>query len=92
MPGCNRSGLAAAFLAVTLALSGLAAPVQAAEKAADQASTAPAKEKKPKAKKTKPPKLTASGGSEESKAERATRLKRECRGQVNAGACSGYTD
>ncbi len=30
-------------------------------------------------------------GSQESKKERETRLKRECKGQVNAGACAGYT-
>jgi hypothetical protein len=31
-------------------------------------------------------------GSEETVAERSTRLKRECKGRVNAGACAGYTD
>lgn len=30
-------------------------------------------------------------GSEETRKERATRLKRECKGRVNAGACEGYT-
>jgi len=30
-------------------------------------------------------------GSEETKKERSTRLARECKGQVNAGACAGYT-
>ncbi len=30
-------------------------------------------------------------GSQESKKERETRLKRECKGRVNAGACEGYT-
>jgi hypothetical protein len=30
-------------------------------------------------------------GSEESTSERSTRLKRECKGRVNAGACEGYT-
>ncbi|MEO6319516.1 MAG: hypothetical protein ABIR56_02505 [Polaromonas sp.] len=30
-------------------------------------------------------------GSEETTKERSTRLKRECKGRVNAGACSGYT-
>ena len=30
-------------------------------------------------------------GSEETKKERSARLTRECKGQVNAGACSGYT-
>ena len=30
-------------------------------------------------------------GSEESTGERSARLKRECKGRVNAGACEGYT-
>ncbi|MHB1198027.1 MAG: hypothetical protein ACYCZ6_00390 [Polaromonas sp.] len=30
-------------------------------------------------------------GSAETAGERSTRLKRECKGQVNAGACEGYT-
>ncbi|WP_293604749.1 hypothetical protein [Polaromonas sp. UBA4122] len=30
-------------------------------------------------------------GSEETIQERSTRLKRECKGRVNAGACEGYT-
>ena len=30
-------------------------------------------------------------GSEESTAERNARLKRECKGGVNAGACAGFT-
>lgn len=30
-------------------------------------------------------------GSQETPAQRSTRLKRECKGQVNAGVCQGYT-
>ena len=30
-------------------------------------------------------------GSQETKKERVARLKRECKGSVNAGACTGYT-
>ncbi|NMM06230.1 hypothetical protein [Polaromonas sp.] len=30
-------------------------------------------------------------GSEETTGERNTRLKRECKGRVNAGACEGYS-
>ena len=30
-------------------------------------------------------------GSEETKSQRSARLARECKGQVNAGACAGYT-
>lgn len=49
-----------------------------------------------KAKKAAPAKKQGSTkfmpGSEETRKERATRLKRECKGRVNAGACTGYTD
>ncbi len=31
-------------------------------------------------------------GSQETRKERSERLKRECKGRVNAGACTGYTD
>lgn len=31
-------------------------------------------------------------GSGETAKERSTRLKRECKGRVNAGACEGYTN
>lgn len=30
-------------------------------------------------------------GSQETSKERTTRLKRECKGRVNAGACEGHT-
>jgi hypothetical protein len=30
-------------------------------------------------------------GSQETRKERSERLKRECKGRVNAGACEGYT-
>ena len=30
-------------------------------------------------------------GSQETKKERSARLTRECKGEVNAGACTGYT-
>ena len=45
-------------------------------------------------KKQKPPslKLAAPGGSAETAAERRARLKRECKGRPNAGACTGHTD
>ena len=47
------------------------------------------KAKKPKAKAEANAKFIP--GSQETKKERATRLTRECKGEVNAGACSGYT-
>ena len=48
-------------------------------------------------KKAKTPKREAGAkakfvpGSQETKKERSTRLTRECKGEVNAGACTGYT-
>ena len=52
---------------------------------------------KPAASARKKTKTGASGqvrflpGSAETARERSSRLKRECQGQVNAGACAGYT-
>ena len=52
---------------------------------------------KPAASAKKKKKTGASGqvrflpGSAETVKERSSRLKRECQGQVNAGACAGYT-
>lgn len=46
-------------------------------------------------KKSKKPKAGAKAkfvsGSQETKKERSARLKRECNGGVDAGACAGYT-
>lgn len=36
-------------------------------------------------------KVTFLRGSEETAGDRSARLKRECKGGVNAGACAGYT-
>jgi hypothetical protein len=36
-------------------------------------------------------KTTFSSGSQETSKERSARLQRECKGGVNAGACTGYT-
>ena len=44
-----------------------------------------------KAKKAPPGKVKFLPGTQESAKERATRLKRECKGAVNAGACLGHT-
>jgi len=48
------------------------------------------KEKAVKPKKTAG-KTSFSSGSQETSTERNARLQRECKGAVNAGACSGYT-
>jgi len=55
-------------------------------------SPALATSQKEKAKKPAPGKsVKFIPGSQETAKERATRLKRECKGRVNAGACEGYT-
>lgn len=48
-------------------------------------------EGKKKLKKSRGSRAKILSGSEETKKERDSRLKRECKGQVNAGACAGYT-
>jgi hypothetical protein len=50
-----------------------------------------AKKKTKKAKATTGAKAKFVAGTQETKKERSTRLTRECKGQVDAGACSGYT-
>lgn len=74
----RRTGFVAASIGVCLGLS--AGPSLAAGEKA---------EKPPAVKKQGSTKFLP--GSQETKKERDTRLKRECKGQVNAGACAGYT-
>jgi hypothetical protein len=71
----------AAALAVTFALTG--APAQAASSKAD--SSTAKKQKSHSVKFHKNP-------YQETTAERERRLKRECKGLPNAGACLGYAD
>lgn len=79
-----------AFALATAMLMGCA-PVHAADTgdkpAKSQHKKKPAKEKA----KAQGGKATFVRGSEESVAERTARLKRECKGGVNAGACAGFT-
>ena len=53
--------------------------------------TKSATKKKAKKQKTAGSNATFVNGSGESQKQRDSRLKRECNGQVNAGACAGYT-
>ena len=73
-------------------LAGLAL-AQALQASAADTSTAAKPQKKPAAKKAakKTAKPVYVQGSEETVAQRSARLKRECKGAVNAGACLGYT-
>ena len=68
-------------LSLGLATTGAYADTQKDKKAAKAAS----------AKKAPPGKVKFLPGTQESAKERATRLKRECKGAVNAGACLGHT-
>ena len=76
-----------------VALSGFlfagAAQAQAPEVLNPPVKTTKKKSKKPKADSKAKAKFIS--GSQETKAERSTRLKRECKGGVDAGACAGYT-
>ena len=84
----KQPGFAGPVLAVlALALSlGIAAPGAHADNQKEkQAARADSVKKAP------PGKVKFLPGSQESAKERATRLKRECKGGVNAGACLGYT-
>ena len=60
-----------------------AGPEKPAEKSGKKSSKKPSQ-------KSSAPKVLPSG-SGETPAERASRLKRECKGLPNAGACTGYT-
>ncbi|MDI1237921.1 MAG: hypothetical protein PSV26_10615 [Polaromonas sp.] len=70
----------AAVLAASLVLCLAASPGLAASKKAKKTGNAPPG----KSAKFMP-------GSQETARERSARLKRECKGRVNAGACEGYT-
>ena len=81
----KRISFAGATLLLVLSL-GLAAT---SAHAVDQKDKKAAKSAK--AKKAPPGKVKFLPGTQESAKERATRLKRECKGAVNAGACLGHT-
>ena len=78
-----QSALAVLALALSLALA--ATGVHAGSKKGKKAAVASSTKKAPSKKVKFVP------GSQESAGERATRLKRECKGAVNAGACQGHT-
>ena len=78
-----RSALAVLALALSL---GLAVPHAHAGTKKDKKAAAASS-----AKKAPPGKVKFVPGSQESAKERATRLKRECKGAANAGACQGHT-
>ena len=78
-----------------LLVAGLFAQQARASTDSSQTADRPAKTAKAKKKPAKPKDKAVTSkflrGSEESAGERSARLKRECKGAVNAGACAGYT-
>ena len=78
-----RSALA--VLALVLSLGGAATSVHAGSTKDEKSAAASS------AKKAPPGKVKFVPGSQESAKDRSTRLKRECKGGVNAGACQGHT-
>ena len=77
------------MLAVSGFLYATAAQAQAPEVLNPPTKTSKKKSKKPKAEAGAKAKFAS--GSQESTQERSARLKRECKGHVDAGACAGYT-
>ena len=75
---------ALAVLTMALAIGLAQTPAFAADKKAKK--KAPAQSTQPR----KSAKFIP--GSQETAKERSARLKRECKGGVNAGACAGYTE
>lgn len=84
----NKS-LLAPFLAALVAAALMVGHAQAQE--GDKPAKSKSKSKKTAAKSGAGGKVTFSPGSGETPAQRTARLKRECKGGVDAGACSGYT-
>lgn len=77
------------MLVVSGFLCATAAQAQAPEVLNPPTKTTKKKSKKPKAGAGAKAKFIS--GSQETKQERSARLKRECKGGVDAGACAGYT-
>ena len=83
----------ACILVTGVAMSAFATPAAAAQDEPVQVKSKSESKKKPA--KTRPVQVATAtfvpGGSQETVAQRSARLKRECKGAVNAGACEGYT-
>ena len=78
-----------AFLLVVAVLMGNAHARLSSSTAGDP--PAASKAKKHAAAKSRVSQIRFLPGSGETEKERSSRLKRECKGRVNAGACAGYT-
>ena len=81
------------FLAAAVAISAFPTQAATAQDEPVQVKSKSKSNKKPA--KNRPARVATAtfipGGSQETVAQRSARLKRECKGAVNAGACEGYT-
>ncbi|EJL84455.1 hypothetical protein PMI15_02156 [Polaromonas sp. CF318] len=88
----SKKSLMAPFLAAIMVAALAASHAQAQTQPAQEGDKpAKSKSKKTAAKSAAGGKVKFINGSGETPAQRTARLKRECKGGVDAGACSGYT-
>ena len=80
------------FVCLAAASLGMAGNAHARRSAVDDAPAANNGKKHAAAKPVRGKRVQFLSGSGETEKERGSRLKRECKGRVNAGACAGYTD
>ncbi len=90
-PALNARLISAACLASILVLPAVAAAQAGASEGREASQSRDTKAKSERKRRANAP-VVLPGGSGESRAERSARLRRECKGRPNAGACTGYTD
>ena len=90
-PRIKTMGLAALLAGAMAAPTLAATPDTTTAASSGQAAPAPTQPGKTKTSKKKSGTVKYDKGSAETTAERDRRLKRECKGRPNAGACLGYT-
>ena len=90
-PRIKTMGLAALLAGAMAAPTLAATPATTTAASSGQAAPAPTQPAKTKTSKKKSGTVKYDKGSAETTAERDRRLKRECKGRPNAGACLGYT-
>jgi hypothetical protein len=66
-------------------------PSQSSGSPSEPATQGSGAQKATQKKASRPPKVATPPGSGETRAERTARLRRECKGMPNAGACTGMT-
>lgn len=95
MPATGRrqdlQRLARAFaIAMTLVAAGALAGLQAAQASSSPTTTGQTASSKAKSKTSKAARVRVLKDNRESASERTQRLRRECKGRPNAGACQGH--